>query len=193
MRPSFTSVKTDTSHLETESMTIEEFERLPDDGWQLELVRGLVVREPPAGFDHSAIGVRITSLLDLFVRASNLGRVVGADAGFVLSVEPPTVRVPDAAFVRKERLGFDAERFAPLAPDLAVEVISPSNTMSEIHGKVLDYLDAGTRLVWVVDPGRHTVTVYRSRDEIRLITGDGEINGGDVLPGFRISVSEIFE
>jgi Uma2 family endonuclease len=186
-------VKTKPPHREAGTLTIEEFERLPDDdGWQLELVRGQVVREPPAGFNHSGIGVRIATLLDQFVRANNLGRVVGADAGFVLFVEPPTVRVPDVAFVRKERLAFDGERFAPHAPDLAVEVISPSNTMSEIHVKVLDYLDAGTRLVWVIDPGPRTVLVYRSRDEIRLVSEEGEIDGGDVLPGFRLKVSELF-
>jgi Uma2 family endonuclease len=185
-------MNTSPSDLETGPLTIEEFERLPDDGWRLELVRGQVIREPPAGFEHSGIAVHIASILIAFAREHGLGKVVGADAGFVLSVEPPTVRAPDVAFVSEERLTFDPKRFAPLAPDLTVEVVSPSNTMSEIHEKVLDYLDAGTRLVWVVDPGPRTIVVYRSRDEIRLITEDGEIDGGDVLPGFRLKVSELF-
>lgn len=173
-------------------MTIEEFERLPDDGWRLELVRGQVVREPPTGFEHGGIAVQVGSILHSFVREHALGKVVAGDPGFVLFDEPPTVRAPDVAFVREERLTFDPKRFAPIAPDLAVEVISPSNTMSEIHEKVLDYLDAGTRLVWVVDPGPRTVAVYRSRGEIRLLSEADEIDGGDVLPGFRTKVSELF-
>ena len=186
-------MKTNPPHLETGPLTIQEFERLPDDGWQLELVRGQVVREPPAGHEHSRIGVRIASLLDVFARERGLGTVTGADGGYLLFDEPPTVRAPDAAFVQRGRLAPEIKGFPPLAPDLAVEVISPSNTMSEIQAKVLEYLDAGSRLVWVVDPDPRTVTVYHSRDEIRLIMGDGEIDGADVLPGLRLKVSELFE
>src|SRR5688572_30037972 len=158
----------------------------------MELVRGQVVREPPAGFKHGGIAARIAGLLDSFVREHALGQVVTGDPGFVLFDEPPTVRAPDVAFVHEARLTFDPDRFAPIAPDLAVEIASPSNTMSQIHEKVLDYLDAGTRLVWVVDPRPKTVVVYRSRDAIRLIPPDGEIDGGEVLPGFRLKVSELF-
>jgi Uma2 family endonuclease len=183
---------TGTPDLETKLLTIEEFERLPDDGWRMELVRGQVVREPPTGFDHGDVAFEIGFLLRSFVKEHGLGKVVGTDSGFVLFDDPPTVRAPDVAFVREERLAFDRERFAPFAPDLAVEVLSPSNTMSEIHDKVLDYLDAGTRLVWVVDPASRTVTVYRSRDDIRLLRADDEIGGADVLPGFRCRVSELF-
>jgi Uma2 family endonuclease len=185
-------MKTPTSSLETAFLTIEEFERLPDDGWRLELVRGQVVREPPTGFEHGGVAFRIGSLLLRFVDEHTLGMVVGTDSGFVLADEPPTVRAPDVAFVSEDRLAFDPKRFAPLAPDLAVEVLSPSNTMSEIQEKVLDYLDAGTRLVWIADPSSRTITVYRSRDEIRLIPADGELDGGDVLPGFRCKASELF-
>ena len=183
---------TGTPDLDTRLLTIEEFARLPDDGWRLELVRGQVVREPPAGFDHGDVAIGIGTLLRRFVDEHDLGKVVGTDSGFVLFDEPPTVRAPDVAFVREDRLNFDRSRFAPLAPDLAVEVLSPSNTMSEIHDKVLDYLDAGSLLVWVVDPQSRTITVYRSRDEIRLIPADGELDGADVLPGFRCKVSELF-
>lgn len=183
-----------TDHLPptTDTLTIEEFERLPDDGWRRELVRGRVVREGPAGCEHGEIAGWIAGELHVYLRERRIGRVVTADTGFVLSVEPPTVRAPDVAFLREDQLDFDRTRFAPLAPDLAVEIISPSNTMSEIHDKVLDYLDAGTRIVWVVDPGARTVAVYRSREDIRLIGVDGSLDGGDVLPGFRLPVSELF-
>jgi Uma2 family endonuclease len=119
--------------------------------------------------------------------------VVTAETGFVLFDEPPTVRAPDVAFVVQNRLAFDPDRFAPLAPDLAVEIVSPSNTLSEIHAKVTDYLEFGTRLVWVVEPRTRSVTIYRSREEIRLLAGDEEIDGEDVLPGFRTSLPEFFD
>lgn len=185
------------SHDESDSMdtgpvTIEEFQRLPDDGRRRELVQGRVVEEPPAGFGHGRLGVRLASHLHAYVEKHDLGEVVGTDAGFVLFDEPPTVRAPDIAFVAKDRLDFEPERFAPLAPDLAVEILSPSNTVSEIHAKVVDYLDAGTRLVWVVDPASRTITVYRSREEIRLLSGDAEVDGGDVVPGFRLRLEELF-
>ena len=181
-----------TDRIETEFLSVEEFMRLPDDGCRWELVRGRAVREPPAGFEHSGIGVRIASLLHRFVQERDLGEVVGSDGGFILSDEPPTVRAPDVAYVAESRLTFDTRKLAPLAPDLAVEIVSPSNTVSEIHHKVMDYLDAGSRLVWVVDPGSRTVTVYRSRGEIRLLTEKEELEGNDVLPGFRTEVSDLF-
>ncbi|MGH7565984.1 MAG: Uma2 family endonuclease [Gemmatimonadota bacterium] len=184
-------MKTHTPGLETALLTIEEFERLPDDGWRLELVRGRVVRKPLAGFEHGEISIRIASFLFDFSREHALGRVVGPNCGFVLFDEPPTVRAPDAAFVREDRLDFDHKRFVPFAPDFALEVLSPSDTMSEINDKILDYLAAGSSLVWVADPVSRAIMVYRSRDEIRLIPGDGEIDGADVLPGFRCKVSEL--
>ena len=165
---------------------------MPDDGRRLQLVRGQVMREPPSGFEHGEVAIRIGAILLAFVKENELGKVVGTESGFVLSDEPPTVRAPDIAFVSEERLDFDRKRFAPLAPDLAVEILSPSNTMSEMHDKVIDYLDAGTRFVWVVDPDSRTITVYRSRDAIRLLTLEDELDGADVLPGFRCKVSELF-
>ncbi|MGH7572562.1 MAG: Uma2 family endonuclease [Gemmatimonadota bacterium] len=178
---------------ETQLLTIEEFERLPDDGSRMELVRGQVVREPPTSFEHGWIAIDLAATLQRFVQKHALGKVVGTDAGFVLFDEPPTVRAPDVAFVARERLTFDPTRFAPLAPDLAVEVVSPSNTVAEINGKVMDYLDAGTRLVWVVDPGSRTVTVYRSRDDVRWLTREEELDGEPMLPGFRLRLSDLFE
>ena len=98
------------------------------------------------------------------------------------------------AFVSSGRIpeeGF-TDRFWELAPDLAVEVVSPSNRMSEMQQKVIEYLDAGTRSVWVVDPSEHTVTVYRSRSDIRILEGDGVLEGQEVLPELRIPVAGLF-
>lgn len=182
-----------TDESSVEVLSIEEFERLPDDGWRRELVRGRVVKEPPAGFRHGGIAGTIVGILHAFVSGKGLGRVVTAETGFVLFDEPPTVRAPDIAFVARGRLTFDPDGFAPIAPDLAVEIVSPSNTMPEIHSQVVDYLDAGTQLVWVVEPRSRSVTVYRSLKEVRLLTGDDEIDAGTVLPGLRLKVSRIFE
>ncbi|MFW6079017.1 MAG: Uma2 family endonuclease [Gemmatimonadota bacterium] len=176
-------------------LTIEEFERLPEDAWRTELVRGRVVREPPAGFEHGRRAVRIASPIDAYVREHELGVVLAAETGFVLAEDPPTVRAPDVAFVAADRVpeGEDAQSFARLAPDLAVEVVSPSNTMSQLYAKVTDYLDAGTRLVWLADSSNRIVTVLDAAGRVRLLRAGETLDGGDVLPGFRLAVGDIFE
>ncbi len=175
-------------------MTVDEFEQLPDDEWRTELVRGRLVREPPAGMNHGELAIEVAFRMMGFVRTHDLGKVYAAETGFVLFEDPPTVRAPDVAFVAKSRLPSPEEsiRFGRMAPDLAVEVVSPSNTASEILDKVADYLEAGTRLVWVVEPRRLCVTEYRSRTEIRLLQGGDALDGYDVLPGFSVPVAELF-
>jgi Uma2 family endonuclease len=175
-------------------LTIEEFERLPDDEHRSELVRGKLIREPPTGAEHGGVTVALAVHLGAFVRKHHLGRVV-AETGFILAEDPPTVRAPDIAFIAATRIPPEGlpVRFFPGAPDLAVEVISPSNTMVEIQGKVTDYLAAGARLVWVVEPRTRTVTVYRSEREIRILREGEELDGGEVVSGFRVRVGEIFE
>ena len=130
-----------------------------------------------------------------FAEKEGLGEIVTADTGFVLARGPDTLRGPDVAFVAKGRVpSATDDSFAfEGAPDLAVEVVSPSNRPSEIHAKVADYLAAGTRLVWVVDPDpeRRTITVYESLLAPRVLGADEEIDGADVLPGFRSRVSEL--
>ena len=173
-------------------LTVEEFASLPDYENRTELVRGRLVREPPAGFEHGHLAAVVAHRLKSFADANDLGLVLAAETGFLLFDDPPTVRAPDAAFVAKERLPPDRHGFAHLAPDLAVEIVSPSNTVAQVQDKVCDYLDAGTRMVWIVEPRRQTVMVYRSRDDIHLLTGADVIDGGEVLPGFRLAVAELF-
>jgi Uma2 family endonuclease len=140
-------VQSSPGHLDVGRLSIEAFERLPDDGWRRDLVRGQVVREPPAGFQHGRVAAQIAAILDAFVREHGLGVVVGAETGFILYDEPPTVRAPDLAFVAEGRLASEPVGFAPLAPDLAVEIVSPSNTSSEIQRE-------GDRLPGRRDPTR---------------------------------------
>jgi Uma2 family endonuclease len=161
----------------------------------LELVRGEVVEMSPAGFDHGAIALAVGSVLREFVRSHGLGTVTAAETGFILARDPDTVRAPDAAFVARERVGRQGrpEGFFEGAPDLAVEVVSPHDRDLEVEEKILDYLQAGTRMVWVVRPRNQTVTVYRSFSDIRVFLVDETLDGGDVLPGLEVPVSELFE
>jgi Uma2 family endonuclease len=175
-------------------MTADELERLPDDGQRHELVRGELRTMPPAGFDHGAKVVNLTLPLAQHVRAQQLGVVAGAETGFVLARNPDTVRAPDIAFVRQERIpaAGNPRGFWDGAPDLAVEVVSPGDTFSEVEEKVDDWLAAGTRMVWVVNPRRRTVTVYRSRTVIAILTPNDVLDSQDFVPGFACRVADIF-
>jgi len=158
-----------------------------------ELVRGELIMVSPAGYAHGSIAGRITQALGEFVRPRGLGDVLGAEPGFYIAHDPDTVRAPDVAFVRADRIPTDDEtRFFEGAPDLAVEVLSPNDRASEVNAKVQDWLDAGCRMVWVVDPETKTVSVYRSRAHIEVLGVSDTLLGGDVLPGFSLPVAEIF-
>jgi Uma2 family endonuclease len=173
-------------------MTAEELLLLPGD-LRCELVEGELVEMSPPGGEHGDIGLAIGSMLRLHVRASGAGRAFG-EAGFVLRRDPDTVRAPDAAFMRSERL--PAQR-APVgyvegAPDLAVEVVSPHDTAREIDTKVREYLAAGTRLVWVVYPEGRYARVFRADNTTAIVEHDESLSGEDVLPGLEIPLSEVF-
>lgn len=175
-------------------MTAEQLYTLPDPtAGRLELVRGSLVREPPAMPVHGGLTVRIDARLHAFVDHAGLG-IVTSDAGFVLATDPDTIRGSELAFVARERIPAPGTTGAywPLAPDVAVGILSPSNTASEVQEKILDYLDAGSRMIWVLEPRRRTVTVYRSRDDIRILGAGEELTGDDVLPGFAVGVDEVF-
>ena len=172
-------------------LTADELERLPETGRRTELVRGhLVVSEPP-GFRHGDIVANLTFVISSFVRPRNLGRVL-AESGYVLFTGPDTVRGPDASFVRRERIPDPIPRgFARFAPDLAIEVLSPSNRPGEVLEKVGDYLNAGTLLVWVIDPDRRQARVYRADGTIVTVSENEPLDGEDVLPGFTCVLSEV--
>jgi Uma2 family endonuclease len=174
-------------------VTSEEFLRLPDDGIRYELQAGVLVWEPIPISRHARLQMRIGYFLEAFVEPRRLGFVFGEN-GYLLSTDPDTVRGPDVSFVRADRFDpEEAERgFFRGAPDLAVEILSPSNRPGEIHAKVADYLAAGARLVWVIDPERRIVTVYRTLLSPRRIGADGTLDGEDVLPGFSLPVSTLF-
>jgi Uma2 family endonuclease len=174
-------------------MTADELLRthLPDK--HVELVRGiLVVREPP-GYRHGDVTARITKALMDVVDARGLGRVLAAETGFKLTVDPDTVRAPDVAFVSGERVPDPAPLGYPaLAPDLVVEVLSPGDRPGETLAKVADWLTAGSRLVWVVDPSRREARVYRQDGSETLLTENESLSGEDVVPGFEYQLDALF-
>jgi len=178
----------------TTLMTAEELLALPDDGWQYELVWGELRRKPLSGGDASHLGLRFGGRINFFAEEHDLGYATGADGGFRLARDPDVVLIPDAAYVRWDRMPPKGERsgFLPVAPDLAVEVVSPGDTRPEVAAKVALYLQLGVGVVWIVDePSRTFAVHFRNRDPVVLRVGD-VLEGGDVLPGFRWPLSDIF-
>lgn len=178
----------------TRPMTAEELLRMPDDGFRYELVKGELRKMPPAGNEHGYRASELSSELRNYVKANGLGRVYAAETGFMIHSDPDTVRAPDAAFVSRERLEQvgPVEGYWPGAPDLAAEVVSPNDRHTEVVEKALEWLDAGCSMVLVVDPKQHTVTVYRSREDIRILAEGDTLDAAGVIPGFSLPVTEIF-
>lgn len=180
----------------TKRITVEELERegAPEGRW--ELIAGELVEMVPSGGDSSSVAATVTGYLVFHVRADNLGRVYSADGGFVLYPGQPNemIRVPDAAFVRADRVPPPPEhaRFLRLAPDLAVEVVSPNDRPEEVVAKAAMWLEAGVRLLWVVDPRSRTVAVHVPDHAVRVLGMGDDLDGGDVLPEFRVPVAELF-
>jgi Uma2 family endonuclease len=175
-------------------VTAEELIRMPDDGFRYELVGGELRRMTPAGSVHGRVAMNIGTALNNHVRAHSLGTVYAAETGFRLATDPDTVRTPDVAFVRRERLEMvgEVEGYWTGAPDLAVEVISLNDSHVEVEEKVFDWLEAGTKIVLAINPRRRSVTLYRSQSDITILTGTDVLDGGDVVPGFQVALQEIF-
>jgi Uma2 family endonuclease len=175
-------------------VTADQLLEMPDDGLRRELVRGEVRVMSPAGARHGRVGARILARLDAFVEANDLGAVFNSDTGFRLSSDPDTVRMPDVAFVARKRVDEvgDTEGIWPGAPDLAVEVVSPSDSFSDVDEKVAEYLSAGCHMVIVVNPRRAAATLYRSPSDVLLLTVNDAIDGGDVVPGWKLPLRELF-
>jgi len=175
-------------------MTADELFTMPEDGFRYELVKGELRKMSPAGGEHGAIIFNLSILLGQYIKANNLGQGFGAETGFKLASNPDTVRAADIAFVRRERIPATGipKNFWQIAPDLAVEVLSPGDTLEEVEEKVEDWLSAGTRAVWIVSPKRRSVTVYRSMTDVTRLSEADDLDGGDVVPGFRCKVVEFF-
>ena len=174
----------------TTLVTADQLLHMPKDGYRYQLVAGELQRMTPAGWRHGDIGNRLQVSLGAYVRSNGLGKVFMAETGFLLSRDPDTVRAPDISFIHKDHLPspLPEEAYWPGVPDLAVEVVSPGDTFRELDEKVQAWLDAGAKLVWVVNPKWRSVSVYRSVADIKILTENDQLTGEDVpsrllLPG----------
>src|SRR5215212_8243196 len=155
----------------TTVVTADELLALPrGKGKRYELVAGELRVMSPAGWRHGQIIANVSDLLGVFIRQKKLGRWFGAETGFLLKRDPDTVRAPDFAFIASERLpkAKPKESYWPGAPDLAVEVLSPSDTAGEVAEKIEEWLASGCIAVWVVDPKLQTVTIYQSATDVKI-------------------------
>ena len=176
-------------------MTAVDLARLPEDGFRYELIEGELRRMTPAGHRHGRVAMRFAWRLASHVEDNDLGTVYAAETGFLLSSNPDTVRAPDVAFVSRFRHQDEASvsGYWPGAPDLVVEVVSPSDTYSEVESKVMAWLDAGTRIALVLDPERRQVTTYRSRSDIKILTAQETFEAKDVVPGWSLRIADLFD
>ncbi len=179
-------------------MTADELLEVPKyvkgSDYRYELIRGELKKMSPTKPLHGIVTARLTNVLGRYLEADETGELFGAETGFLVEQNPDTVLGIDIAFVSNERLATveSYEKFFPFAPDLAVEVLSPSNTVDEIDEKIAFYFAAGARLVWIVNPKRRTVTVYSSPRNPRVYAGGETLDGGAVLPGFRYELAKLF-
>ena len=178
----------------TQLMTAEELLRLPDDSYRHELVRGELITMTLPGEEHGAVIMNIAAPMAQHVKRNGLGVVYGAETGFQTERDPDTVMGPDVAFVAKDRvekIGITkGYRFG--APDLVVEVNSPSDSKRKIDQKVQRWLSGGAALVWVVDPKTKTVTVYDGDNSPNVLQEADELSGGRVVPGFHLPIANVF-
>jgi Uma2 family endonuclease len=174
-------------------LTAADVERMSLPGKQIELVRGqLIVREPP-GTRHGAIAAKLVYYLSDFVHRHELGVVFAQDTGFKISRDPDTVRAPDAAFVARQRADQIPRRgYAELAPDLVAEIVSPDDAPAEALAKIAEWLAAGTALVWLLDPQRQLVYVYRQDGTLSVLQAADALEGEGVLPGFVCPLARVF-
>ncbi len=177
----------------TALMTAEELMQLPDDGFRYELINGELEKMPPPGSPHARTAFRLSSALGQFIYDHGLGEGF-TEIGFKLTSNPDTVLAPDLAFISNERFAErkDTEGYWPGPPDLAVEVLSPSDRPGKVKQKIARWFSFGTRQLWIVDPKHRTVAVYRSESDITTFSRSDYLEAQDMFPGFRISLDKIF-
>ena len=169
-------------------MTLEEFLQSDLEGY--EYVKGELIPMPAASAEHGIIGARVFLRLGLYVLENKLGEVVTPDTGFQVGER---VLKPDIAFISSAQLPDDLSKAFPVPPDLAVEIVSPSDAFRRVFEKAFAYLEAGTQMVWVIEPGSKTVIVCRSETDIKTLTREDTLTGEDVVEGFSCQVAQLFE
>jgi Uma2 family endonuclease len=177
-----------------QQVTADDLSLMPDDGFRYELVKGELRRMNPAGNVHGRVTMSVAWRLAQYVEENQLGTVYAAETGFRLASDPDTVRAPDVAFVSRARVEMvgEVEGFWPEAPDLAVEVVSPDDSYTDVEEKVFDWLDVGTKMVVVINPRQRSSTVYKSPTDIIALAEADVLDGGEIVPGFELAIREIF-
>lgn len=185
---------TQAAAVQVRPVTADEFHQIPDDGLRRELVDGEVRVMTPAGRPHGRVAGRIAIRLGQHVEAHDLGELYVAETGYRLASNPDTVLAPDVSFVRRERLDEmgETEGYIAGAPDLAVEVVSPSDSFADVEEKVSRWLDAGCRMVVVIHPRNRLTWVYLPGDGRIKLMEDDVLDGGDVVPGWKLVLREVF-
>ena len=171
-------------------MTAEELGNLPDSPYRHELIKGELLTMPLPKREHMRVSANLTALLWQHAKANRLGEV-NAEGGYKLESDPDTVLGPDVSFVSKDRIGLSPEGYFAGPPDLAIEVLSPSDRRGKVEYKLALWLEFGTRSVWLVNPRKRTVEIIRPNGERDLFHDTDELVD-DTVPGFRVKVSEIF-
>ena len=177
---------------QTHLMTAEELINLPRGKYRYELVKGELLTMSPAGGEHGAVIMNLSAPLATYVKAQKLGRVFGAETGFKLEADPDTVLAPDIGFVREGRLESVPRTYPEIAPDLVVEVISPSERKGQVTKKTEQWLSFGVSSVWLVRPDNRTVEIISAGGMSRTLH-QSDILVDSVVPGFEIPVNTIFE
>ena len=175
--------------------TADELFSLPDTGQRYELVRGELRTMTPAGSEHGSIAMNVGIALGSYIQAHNLGVIYAAETGFKIASNPDTVRAPDVAFVRQEKveaLGGVPTGYWPGAPDLVVEVISPNDLYHEVDEKITDWLNAGVQVVLVVNPRQRTIRLYRTATDTTIFTDADTLTIPDLLPGWALEVKRVW-
>ena len=177
-------------------MTADQLVAYDARGMRTELVRGRLIVREPAGYRHGSIAARVLFQISEFLKTDQaqrgavhpLGDVLAAETGFTLQRSPDTVRAPDVAFVAWDRRPTSTSGFAEFAPDIAVVVLSPGDRPGAVLTKVADWLSAGSTLVWIIDPERRVVRVYRADGSASILSEGMVIDGESTLPGFLLPV-----
>jgi len=179
-------------HMTAALMTADQLLHVSIPGKRVELVRGaLIVREPP-GYQHGRVVAELALQLGNHLRATRIGQITVGDTGFKIATNPDTVRGADIAFINGDRVPAPGTvGFPTMGPDVVVEVLSPHDRPGETLAKVGDWLEAGTKLVWVIDPERRAARVYRQDGTETSINAEEQLEGEDVLPGFSCPLTAI--
>lgn len=176
--------------------TEEELQKLPDDGYTYEVIHGELVTSPKNNFQHGTICTRLILALKIYNQTKRLGAVLDSSTGFWM--QNRNCRAPDVSFILKSRLDAlnfkpSSKAFFPGAPDLAVEIFSPTNSKAEIDDRITDFFSSGTRRAWIIHPDERFVEVCDSSVQRQLVGSGGFLEGGEILPGFRYPVADLFK